>query len=561
VLSRVGKANAGALLRDGDCLELRYTLVKRGDGGGAGKRAMEEVDIRVRSSRIDVGGEWELRVEHSVIVNSSQVEEHRAGAENHHAALRRVSVGGHCANPLPSLRFDVLATPCHTRGHVVFLLREAWECTGGGRPEAPFLGGRGRGGGGEGAGWGGAGSRRGSGGDDGGGGGGRVVRGEGADTRGGRMGGEGGGAAAANAPRHCLFSGDLLFSGGQGAPFEGPSIEMLQNLHTVLARASEDTLVFPGHEYTEMLMGRQLAEMGGDVSAKRFLRLAAAAQRARHRRAPASYRERVPTVPVHLEEELDVNPALRQVEEQRRLLRRYLLIFLARAKVANRRCDALRNIEAVTQQEESHGGAEHRDAELLSKDSDGVRGKGRASAKSGGQGHGGSDTDCKDSVSRDGVRRVAEGEDGVSRVAEGEDGESRGATSTATAALRVSRLRALPRTQAAHARVSRLRPLPRTPCAQEACKDVSLSPVIPVDPVVQITGRGEVGGGESDAEDEIDMAALVVERAREQARAERERAVHHAATHADFRSRCQLRFLLDADWQVPRKILLLNPKH
>jgi hypothetical protein len=57
------------------------------------------------------------------------------------------------------------------------------------------------------------------------------------------------------------------------------------------------------------------------------------------------------------------------------------------------------------------------------------------------------------------------------------------------------------------------------------------------------------------------MAALVVERAREQARAERERAVHHAATHADFRSRCQLRFLLDADWQVPRKILLLNPKH
>ena len=510
MLSRVGKVNAGALLRDGDCLELRYTLVKRGHGEGAGKHALEEVDKRVRSSRIDVGGEWELRVEHAVIVN--QVEEHREGAENHHAALRRVSVGGHCANTLPSLRFDVLATPCHTRGHVVFLLREAWECTGRGRPEAPVLGGRDRGRGGEGVGWGGVGNRRDSGGDDGGGGGGGVARGEGADTRGGRMGGDGeGGGGAAEAPRepprHCLFSGDLLFSGGQGAPFEGPSIEMLQNLHTVLATASEDTLVFPGHEYTEMLMERQLAEMGGDVSAKRFLRLAAAAQRARHRRAPASYRERVPTVPVHLEEELDVNPALRQVEEQRRHLKRYLLIFLARAKVANRRCDALHNIEAVTQQEEAltapmpsvqrvvraDGGAEHGDAALHSaKDSNGVGGNGRACAKSGEEGHGGSDTDCKDSVSRN----------GVSRVAEGEDGESRAASSTATA-LRVSRLRALPRTQAAHAqaahaRVSRLRPLPPTACAKEACDEVSLSPVIPADPVVRFTSSelvGRRGGG------------------------------------------------------------------
>ena len=194
----------------------------------------------------------------------------------------------------PPLVFRVLATPCHTRGHVVFLLLEAWEgeasptcdeaspaCDEASpastrQPQACasiLL---------------------------------RTNSGARASTR-------------FNTPtgsrqaQHCLFAGDVLFSGGQGAHFEGRQIEMLQNLHTVLAWASPDTLIFPGHEYTQMLLAKQLNDIDPSMPPTHFLRIAAAAWRAVHRRAMHERKERVPTVPVHLEEELLLNPALRQV--------------------------------------------------------------------------------------------------------------------------------------------------------------------------------------------------------------------------------------------------------
>ena len=46
MLSRVGKANACCLLRHGDGLEIRYTLMKRGEGAG-GEHSLEEGVTRV----------------------------------------------------------------------------------------------------------------------------------------------------------------------------------------------------------------------------------------------------------------------------------------------------------------------------------------------------------------------------------------------------------------------------------------------------------------------------------------------------------------------------------
>ncbi|XP_041663463.1 probable hydrolase PNKD isoform X2 [Cheilinus undulatus] len=48
----------------------------------------------------------------------------------------------------------------------------------------------------------------------------------------------------------CLFSGDLVFLSGCGRMFEGNPSTMLSSLDTV-ASLSDDTLVWPGHEYAE----------------------------------------------------------------------------------------------------------------------------------------------------------------------------------------------------------------------------------------------------------------------------------------------------------------------
>ncbi len=71
MLSRVGKANSGCLLRHGDGLEMRYALVKRGEEWG-GENSQEDGVTRVRTAHFDVDGEWELRIEHAVLANSCE---------------------------------------------------------------------------------------------------------------------------------------------------------------------------------------------------------------------------------------------------------------------------------------------------------------------------------------------------------------------------------------------------------------------------------------------------------------------------------------------------------
>ena len=50
-----------------------------------------------------------------------------------------------------------------------------------------------------------------------------------------------------------LFSGDTLFNGASGAPFEGTKIETTRNHATIIERCSMDTIVYPGHEYSSLM--------------------------------------------------------------------------------------------------------------------------------------------------------------------------------------------------------------------------------------------------------------------------------------------------------------------
>ncbi|KAI9683856.1 MAG: hypothetical protein M1829_004190 [Trizodia sp. TS-e1964] len=47
-----------------------------------------------------------------------------------------------------------------------------------------------------------------------------------------------------------VFTGDTLFIGGCGRFFEGTAAEMHKALNTTLASLPDDTIVYPGHEYT-----------------------------------------------------------------------------------------------------------------------------------------------------------------------------------------------------------------------------------------------------------------------------------------------------------------------
>jgi hydroxyacylglutathione hydrolase len=47
-----------------------------------------------------------------------------------------------------------------------------------------------------------------------------------------------------------LFSGDTLFVGGTGKFFEGTAVEMYSNLYDTIGALPDETLLYPGHEYT-----------------------------------------------------------------------------------------------------------------------------------------------------------------------------------------------------------------------------------------------------------------------------------------------------------------------
>ena len=50
---------------------------------------------------------------------------------------------------------------------------------------------------------------------------------------------------------HAVFTGDTLFIAGCGRFFEGSAAEMHTALNTTLAALPDDTIVYPGHEYTK----------------------------------------------------------------------------------------------------------------------------------------------------------------------------------------------------------------------------------------------------------------------------------------------------------------------
>lgn len=52
-------------------------------------------------------------------------------------------------------------------------------------------------------------------------------------------------------PQRAVFTGDTLFIGGCGKFFEGTPAQMHKSLNETLASLPDDTLVYPGHEYTK----------------------------------------------------------------------------------------------------------------------------------------------------------------------------------------------------------------------------------------------------------------------------------------------------------------------
>ncbi|OAP62640.1 hydroxyacylglutathione hydrolase [Fonsecaea erecta] len=67
-----------------------------------------------------------------------------------------------------------------------------------------------------------------------------------------------------------VFTGDTLFIGGCGKFFEGNGTEMNKALNEILAALPDDTLIYPGHEYTKSNV-RFLKKVDGDNEAVKML--------------------------------------------------------------------------------------------------------------------------------------------------------------------------------------------------------------------------------------------------------------------------------------------------
>ena len=119
----------------------------------------------------------------------------------------------------------------------------------------------------------------------------------------------------------CLFTGDTLFNGGIGVPFEGSAAQAKRSLVTLLRRADLESLVFPGHEYTLPLLSEIFSHHAKsmlDDHPRRFYVLCGLFTKAQHYR---SLPFPTPTVPMRLGDEACVNPVYHELIEAASALR------------------------------------------------------------------------------------------------------------------------------------------------------------------------------------------------------------------------------------------------
>lgn len=117
----------------------------------------------------------------------------------------------------------------------------------------------------------------------------------------------------------CLLTGDTLFLGGCGAPFEQSRSMMSNNFWQVERHCHPSSLIFPGHEYTRAMLSSVLNSGDCPSSPSDYFALCSALYRAIHLRdlsTPA------PTVPYRLNEEMKYNPNFRTYRRVAVLLRK-----------------------------------------------------------------------------------------------------------------------------------------------------------------------------------------------------------------------------------------------
>ena len=112
-----------------------------------------------------------------------------------------------------------------------------------------------------------------------------------------------------NGRRDALFTGDTLFCGGCGAPFEGDADDMSVCFQRIWLESAPDTQLFPGHEYSEALLPEyfkpQSVTMPLPHHPKDFEKLTDQFWRTHRNRR--SQIPPLPTIPISLETEMCYN--------------------------------------------------------------------------------------------------------------------------------------------------------------------------------------------------------------------------------------------------------------
>ncbi len=106
--------------------------------------------------------------------------------------------------------------------------------------------------------------------------------------------------AVAYAGHGVVFTGDTLFAGGCGRLFEGTAAMMHHSLNVTLGQLPDDSLVYPGHEYTENNLRFALTLEPTNEALRRWSAAVEAQRRAGQ-----------PSVPSSLGQERAGNPFLR----------------------------------------------------------------------------------------------------------------------------------------------------------------------------------------------------------------------------------------------------------